>query len=123
MASHLVEAAVKRAGGVVKWTPVLLGTLNTHKKEIIYINFNTNLFIFQLLLIGGLYKETKAPQGKDGSSMDVMAASKLAISTQGSVIICYFIFSCCYNDNFYCRVYYNFLCRFKASDVSLWFTG
>lgn len=97
MASHLVEAAVKRAGGVVKWTPVLLGTSTLQQfKRILKLS----IFLI-LLLIGGLYKETHAPQGKDGSSMDVMAASKLAISSQGSVrhkltiiiiIIIYFVF-------------------------------
>lgn len=34
-------------------------------------------------MTGGLYKETEAPQGKDGSAMDVMAASKMQIVNEG----------------------------------------
>jgi 2-hydroxychromene-2-carboxylate isomerase len=32
--------------------------------------------IFTPVLLGGIYKETKAPQGKDGSATDVMSPSK-----------------------------------------------
>lgn len=42
------------------------------------------IHLLATLSLGGLYKETEAPQGKDGSAMDVMAASKLSMTTQGT---------------------------------------
>lgn len=42
------------------------------------------IHILATLSLGGLYKETEAPQGKDGSAMDVMAPSKLSMTTQGT---------------------------------------
>jgi len=52
IASRLIEAIVQRNNAKLIWKPVLLG---------------------------GLYKATKAPQGKDGSATDVMPISKRII--------------------------------------------
>eukprot|EP00731_Ephydatia_muelleri_P032388 Em0023g895a len=55
MASRTIERVGQRAGVNVTWRPVLLG---------------------------GLYENVKAPQGKDGSATDVMAPAKAALLHQ-----------------------------------------
>eukprot|EP00004_Rigifila_ramosa_P007571 TRINITY_DN1859_c0_g1_i1.p1 TRINITY_DN1859_c0_g1~~TRINITY_DN1859_c0_g1_i1.p1 ORF type:complete len:428 (-),score=109.38 TRINITY_DN1859_c0_g1_i1:44-1300(-) len=50
LASTQIEALAQRAGATVRWVPTLLG---------------------------GIYKETSAPQGKDGSASDVMPLVKV----------------------------------------------
>ena len=38
---------------------------------------------FLSFLVGGLYANTQAPQGKEGSATDVMAAAKLKLTNEG----------------------------------------
>lgn len=62
MSSTLVEALAKRCGVTVHWTPVLLG---------------------------GLYDNTQAAQGKAGSATDVMSFARLKVSGQGMIWLCF----------------------------------
>ena len=43
------------------------------------------LVLLDYSYVGGLYKVVDAPQGKDGSAMDVMAAAKVIIVNEGIV--------------------------------------
>jgi predicted DsbA family dithiol-disulfide isomerase len=59
IASRLVEGLAHRTKATIRWRPVLLG---------------------------GLYRATKAPQGEHGSSMDVMVPAKRRIVNEGRII-------------------------------------